>query len=217
MKKEKIRLSALLKVMAACVAVIFGIDCGVRMLWQRDLPAIVEEDGNFLPVGGTKKAPPTLVSGTEDELPTSPGGAVEPGCTTRTVTKGDIFKGRLVPYRGNAEVVLDTSESRVNLAQYKNDYYTTLGEDLPLNKDAADGFNEMMEAYTLATTLGDFAVYGTEVTITGPGSPCPIPFSESKTGNTVDLAVMGCGSVLAYDGLDVQKWVVDNCSNYGML
>ncbi len=217
MKKEKFRPSALLKLMVACVAVILCLDCGMRMLWQRELSAIVVEDGNFLPEGGVKKAPPTLVSGTDGELPTSSAGVAEPGCTTRTVTKDDIFKGRLVPYRGNVDVIPDTSESRVNLAQYKNEFYTTLGDDLPLNKEAADGFNEMMEAYTLATTLVDFAVYGTEVTMTGQSSPCPIPFSETKTGNTVDLAVMGYGSVLAYDGLDVQKWVVDNCSEYGYI
>lgn len=215
MKKIKFRPSRLATFLAACVAVIFALDTGIRLMSHRDLPSIIVEDGNFLPEGGVKKLPPTPVSDVNDEAASASAVIAEPGYTTRTVTKDDIYKGKLVSYKGNADVITDSSESRVNLAQYGNDFYTTLGDNLPLNKAAADGLNDMMEAYYTSTNLTDFAVYGTEATVTGAGSPCPIPFSENKTGNTVDLAVMGYGSVLPYDGKDIEKWVVDNCSNYG--
>ncbi|MBQ9139191.1 MAG: D-alanyl-D-alanine carboxypeptidase family protein [Ruminococcus sp.] len=217
MKKLKIRPGGLFTFLMACVVLMFTIDFAVRLLHPRVLSDAVVEEGNFLPVGVVKKKPPTLVSDENGELPTSPNGVVDPGYTSKAVAKDDIFKGRLVPYRGNMTVISDLSENRVNLSQYKNDYYSTLGDNLILNKDAADGFNTMMKDYNEATDLVDFAVYGTEATIVGSGSPCPIPFSESKTGNTVDVAIMGCGSILPYDGLDVEKWVVDNCTNYGYI
>ena len=215
MKKIKVRPMHLLSTLVVCVLVIFATDFGVRMMNPRSLIDAIEEHGCFVPVGGVKKDLPTLVSGEEGEIPSSAGTVAEPGCTSKAVTQDDIFKGRLVPYRGDMQVIPDVSESSVNLSQYKNNYYTTLGEDMPLTKDAADGFNALMEAYNKATDLVDFAVYGTEVTNNGVGSPCPIPFPESKAGNSIDLAVMGYGSIISYDGLDAEKWVIDNCHNYG--
>ncbi len=217
MKKLILKPKRLFSWIMVCVAVTFAFDYAVRMFTPRDLVSIIEEDGDFVPAGGTKKDLPTLVSGEDGEIPSSAGAVAEPGFTTKAVTKDDIFKGRLVPYRGDMQVIADISESRVNLAQYCNEFYSTLGEDFPLTKAAADGFNLLMEDYYKATNLTDFAVYGTETIIIGQGSPCPIPFSESKAGNSIDLAVMGYGSVIAYDGLDVQKWVVDNCNNYGYI
>ena len=215
MKKLIIRPKHLFLSMLVCVAVVVASNVVVRMMYPRDLASVIVEDGRFVPPGGVKKDLPTLVSGEEGEIPSSAGTVAEPGCTSKAVTQDDIFKGRLVPYRGDMQVIPDVSESSVNLSQYKNNYYTTLGEDMPLTKDAADGFNALMEAYNKATDLVDFAVYGTEVTNNGVGSPCPIPFSESKAGNSIDLAVMGYGSIISYDGLDAEKWVIDNCHNYG--
>ncbi len=217
MKKLIFRPRCLMSLLMVCVAVIFGADFVSRMLNPRNLADIIYEEGSFVPVGGAKKDLPTLVSGEDGQIPSSAGAIAEPGFTVKAVAKEDIFKGRLVPYRGDMQVISDISESRVNLSQYKNDFYTTLGDDFPLSKDAANGFNDMMTDYNTATNLVDFAVYGTETTNIGYGSPCPVSFSENKAGNCIDLAVMGYGSVLAYDGKDMQKWVVDNCTNYGYI
>lgn len=217
MEKSIIKRMHLFLSMLVSVVVIVAASVVVKMMYPRELATVIVEDGDFVPADGVKKDLPTLVSGEEGELPSSAGAVAEPGCTSKTVTKDDIFKGRLVPYRGDMQVIADDTESKVNLSQYKNELYTTLGADLPLSKDAADGFNDLMVGYNKATNLVDFAVYGTEVTNTGYGSPCPRQFSENKAGNSIDLAVMGYGSVLSYDGLDVEKWVVDNCHNYGYI
>ena len=217
MKKFIYRPRRLVSLLMVCVAVIVAADSAVRILNPRDLALIVTEEGCFVPHGGVKKDLPTLVSSEDGQIPTSAGAIAEPGYTSKAVANDDIYKGRLVPYRGDMQVIPDISESRVNLSQYKNDFYTTLGDDFPLSKDAADGFNDMMKGYNAATNLVDFAVYGTEDTNNSYGSPCPIPFSENKAGNCIDLAVMGYGFILPYDGMDVQKWVVDNCTNYGFI
>lgn len=217
MKKEKLKISRLAAAMAGSVVLLCAIDTGMRFLNQPDTSQCIEEEGHFVSEGGKGSSTPTLVSGVNGELPTSPAGVADPGCTSKAVSKDDIFKGKLVPYRVDMAVIADKSESCVNLAQYKNDYYSTLGDNFPLNKDAADGFNAMMKDYNEATNLTDFAVYGTDATLTGIGTPCPIPFPDSKTGNTVDVAIVGIDSIIAYDGDDAEKWVVDNCSNYGYI
>ncbi len=216
MKKEKLKISRLAAAMASSVLILCAIYSGVRYFNPLDTSQYIYEEGNFVQPGGKGSASPTLVSGIDGELPTSPSVA-EPGCTSKTVTKDDIFKGKLVPYKNDMTVIADKSEDSVNLAMYKNDCYSTLGDYFPLNKDAADGFNNMMKAYNEATNLTDFAIYGTDATLTGAGSPCPIPFADSKTGNTVDVAIVGSSSIIAYDGDDAEKWVVDNCSDYGYI
>lgn len=216
MNKEKLKISRLAAAMAGSVVLLCAIDAGVRFFNPPDTSQCIVEEGRFVSEGGKGASAPTLISGVNGELPTAPSIA-DPGCTSRTVTKDDIFKGKLVPYKNDMTVIADKSEESVNLAMYKNDFYSTLGDNFPLNKDAADGFNNMMKAYNEATNLTDFAIYGTDATLTGAGSPCPIPFADSKTGNTVDVAIVGIDSILAYDGDDAEKWVVDNCSNYGYI
>lgn len=216
MKKEKLKLNRIVAAMAGSVVLLCGINCVVRIIDNPDTSACIVEEGRFVLAGEKNNSNLTTISETSIEIPTAVGIA-EPGCSSRTFTKEDIFKGRLVPYKGDSEVVADPSESMVNLSQYQNDYYSTLGDNFPLNKDAADGFNNMMEAYNKATGLVDFAVYGTEVTNTNAGSPCPVPFKENANRNVVDLAVIGYGSILPYDGGDVQGWVVKNCKDYGYI
>ncbi|MBQ9898098.1 MAG: D-alanyl-D-alanine carboxypeptidase family protein [Ruminococcus sp.] len=111
---------------------------------------------------------------------------------------------------------VDTS-GMVDLFDYKNDYYTLIEDNVMLNEDAAEALNLMMEDYNEATGLMDFIAYGTTDTYTGAGSYCPIAFPESATGYTVDLALNGCGSVIAYDGYDEESWIVENCSRYGFV
>lgn len=213
MKKNKNKISRLAVSLLALVMLVFAFDSGWRITHQLDNEDYIVEEGKFVSRGGIPDSL-TLVSDTNPEA-TSPVAVADPGCTSKAVTKDDIFKGRLVPYRGDMPVIADMSESRVNLAEYKNDCYSTLGVDFPLTKDAADGLNAMMLDYSNATGLTDFAIYGTENTLTGYGSPCPVPFSENKTGNTVDLAIVGIDGIIQYDGGDAEAWVIQNCTNYG--
>ncbi|MDE5772131.1 MAG: D-alanyl-D-alanine carboxypeptidase family protein [Ruminococcus sp.] len=107
----------------------------------------------------------------------------------------------------------------VNLVYYRNDYYTLINETDPviLNEDAAEALNFMMEDYYKSTGRSNFLIYGTTDTYTGEDSYCPQYFPESSTGNTVDLAVNVGAEVFTYDGCDDEKWIVDNCHNYGYI
>lgn len=217
MKKEKLKLNRIVVAMASSVALLCVIDGAIRIFDNPDTGQYIVEEGRFVSAGGKSNSNPSVISGTSIELPTAAIGVADPGCTSKTVTKDDIFKGRLVPYKADSEVISDISENSVNLSQYHNDYYSTFGDNVPLNKDAADDLNKMMEAYNQATGLFDFAVYGTNVTNTDAGSPCPVSFKENANGNVVDLAVIGYGSILPYDGCDTQSWVVKNCKDYGYI
>lgn len=108
-------------------------------------------------------------------------------------------------------------EDTVDLKKYKNDFYDVLNDSVRLDKDAAASLNAMMNDYNDATGLSDFIVYGTTETFTGEGSFCPGEFPDTPTGYTVDLALKGGGSVLTYDGLDEESWIVDNCWKYGFI
>jgi len=109
------------------------------------------------------------------------------------------------------------SEKKVDLLKYRNEYYTLVSESVKLNEDAAEAFNRMMADYHEETGLSDFIVYGTTETYTGDGSYCPEEFPESVTGNTIDLAVTSYGGIIAYDGMDTEGWVIDNCEKYGFI
>lgn len=113
---------------------------------------------------------------------------------------------------------LDMMET-VNLIDYRNHYYTLVNEIDPviLNTEAADALNSMMEDYYKATGRSNFLIYGTTDTYTGEDSYCPQFFPESSTGNTIDLAVNVGDSVFTYDGCDDEKWIIENCHNYGYI
>lgn len=109
------------------------------------------------------------------------------------------------------------SDSFVSLFEKKNDFYSIRYEGMEITDDAAYAFNTMMQDYNATTKLKDFVVYNTTESDSNMYSPCCGTFPESALGNCVDLAIMGINGVIAYDGRDEEKWVVENCAAYGFI
>lgn len=99
----------------------------------------------------------------------------------------------------------------------KNEFYKVVEGGVRLNSDALESFNTMMADYGNDTGLTDFIIYGTTSTYTGSGSCCPETFPESVTGDCVDVALSSWGNIIAFDGLDTEKWIIDNCWKYGFI
>ena len=139
------------------------------------------------------------------------------GKTEQQLTSDDIGQGLLVLANDDHPVVGGSQSEMIDLLGCKNESYTLIEEGVMLNIDAAEALNNLMTGYEAATGLNDFVVYGTTETYTGQGSYCPRAFAESVTGNTVDLALNGLGSLISFDGFDEEGWVVDNCAKYGFI
>lgn len=135
------------------------------------------------------------------------------------VESSQLVSGELVKVDYNTPYTNPANNSMVDLVSYRNQYYTLINEtdSVMLNKDAADALNVMMQDYYNATGKANFLLYGTTNTYTGSDSYCPQYFPESKTGNTIDLAVNVGNYVLSYDGCDDEKWIIDNCYKYGYI
>ena len=155
--------------------------------------------------------------GNESEPTTAFEGVANLGFSELSIPSSKLSTGALAVFTEDRPVTEVANSGMVNLYKNKNEYYTLVSETVRLNEDAAEAFNKMMEDYHTATGLADFIVYGTTDTFTGEGSFCPRYFPESATGNTVDLALNGYGSVIEYDGRDTESWVVDNCARYGFI
>ncbi|MBO5162996.1 MAG: D-alanyl-D-alanine carboxypeptidase family protein [Ruminococcus sp.] len=212
MKKIKFRLSRLFGAMIGVVMVTFVSDAVRRTLVDVDLEDCVKDQGSFYHVGTIDKPDGEVLNN-----PTDDKGVEKLGSSPKAYGKENIYVGVLVPANENIPIYRDETISSVNLADVKNEFYSVLGESLPLNDDAAEAFNAMMAGYGNATDLADFAVYGTDSTVAGEGSPCPELYPDCVSGNTVDVALVGWGSVISYDGMDAEGWVVENCSNYGYI
>lgn len=210
MKKIKFKPSRLIGVMAGLVMVTFVGDAVRRTFNNVDLADHVVDNGRFYHAGADP----------ESEMlnnPTESAGVEKLGSGSKAFSKDDIYKGLLVPASENIPIIRDASDSAVNLADFKNESYSVLSENLPLNQKAAEAFNAMMSGYENAVSLTDFIVYGTDSTVSGEGSPCPELYPDCVSGNTVDVALMGWSSVISYDGMDAEGWVVENCQNYGYI
>jgi D-alanyl-D-alanine carboxypeptidase len=99
----------------------------------------------------------------------------------------------------------------------KNEFYKVVEGGVRLNSDALEAFNAMMKDYGNETGLTDFIIYGTTSTYTDSGSCCPESFPESVTGDCVDVALSSWGNIIAFDGQDTEKWIIDNCWKYGYI
>lgn len=212
MKKIKFRPSRLISAMAGVVMVTFVGDAVRRTLVDVDLDDCVIDNGRFYHGDSTPEPESELLNN-----PTDSSGVEKLGSGSRAYNKDDIYTGMLVPANANTSIIRDTSDNMVNLADFKNESYSVLGENLLLNLSAAEALNMMMSDYENATSLTDFAVYGTDSTVPGEGSPCPKLYPDCISGNTVDIALVGWGSVISYDGKDTESWIVENCSNYGYI
>lgn len=211
MKKLKIKPSRLLASMVMLVVLVCVSDGVRRTIFDKNLIDCVEDQGDFVSDGEKNKPMDPIAD------PTETGRVDEPGYTSSPVTKEDINRGLLVPVGADSNFVPDPTVEMVDLADFKNDYYTVLGENFPLSFNASNAFNDMMQDYANTTGYADFAVYGTDSTAVYEGSPCTRLYPDCITGNTVDVALMAYGSVIAYDGEDIEGWVNDNCTNYGYI
>ena len=139
--------------------------------------------------------------------------------TELKIDNSQVFSGELLEVNNQKPYVSQERPPTVNLISYRNDYYTLINDTDPviLNTEAAEALNNMMEDYYKSTGQSNFLIYGTTDTYTGDGSYCPYAFPESRTGNTIDVAVNVGSEVLTYDGCDVEKWIVENCYKYGYI
>lgn len=220
-KKKKNKLHARVKrvfaVMAGIVVVMFAADNIRRDLFKRSTNESVLVDGSFIskinpsvppsttPLNGVQK-PDNVISNTKNVSFES----VE-------ISADKLTEGLLVRDDDTHSVQAADTKKMVDLAEYKNEYYTVMGANVMLNSEAAEAFNLLMTDYFEETGLKDFVVYGTTDTYVGSDSYCPRYFPERASGNTIDLALIAYGSFLAYDGLDTESWVNENCTKYGFI
>lgn len=139
------------------------------------------------------------------------------GYSELSVPSSKLSSGALTIINNEHPADGSSTAGMIDLLEYKNEFYSLDNDSIELNKDAAEAFNAMMEAYNKATGLSDFVVYRTNKTFTGEGSLCPDVYPESVMGNTVDLVLNGCNGQLAFDGLDEEGWILDNCCKFGFI
>ena len=203
------------------VVISMSVVDGVRREFFRvNTRSKITEEGTFLSNSGAgKKNDPTapFTLDADGQPTTAFEGVMNIGQSEELIPADKLSQGLLV-LADEAHPVSEGSKSAmVDLLGCKNEYYTLIEEGVMLNEDAAEALNALMAGYNAATGLDDFVVYGTTETFTGMGSYCPRYFQESVTGNTVDLALNGLGSVIAFDGYDEEGWVVQNCAKYGFI
>ena len=206
--------------LVALVITMSVVDGVRREFFRSNTINAVEEDGVFLTQSQKVEKDDSTVPFTLDEngQPTTAfDGVMNIGQSEESIPAAKLSQGLLVLADEAHPVAAGSTSNMLDLYGCKNEYYTLIEEGVMLNSDAAEALNSLMAGYNAATGLDDFVVYGTTETYTGMGSFCPRYFQESVTGNTVDLALNGLGSVIEFDGYDAEGWVVQNCAKYGFI
>ncbi len=222
MKKMRLQKRKLALTIGMMVAVIFILDGAKREIFRADTSESIVVDGSFRTSSVANPNADGTVPFTLDEngQPTTAFEGIKYAGYNETEIEADkINQGLLVLADADHPVAEADKDSMIDLAAYKNDFYSLADEEehYYLNADAAEALNHMMADYNAATELDDFVVYGTTDTFTGSGSSCNRYFQERVTGNTVDLALKGASSIINYDGLDEEGWIVENCVKYGFI
>lgn len=222
MKKMRLQKRKLALTIGMMVAVIFILDGAKREIFRTDTSESIVVDGSFRTSSVANPNADGTVPFTLDEngQPTTAFEGIKYAGYNETEIEADkINQGLLVLADADHPVAEADKEAMIDLAAYKNDFYSLADEEehYYLNADAAEALNHMMADYNAATELDDFVVYGTTDTFTGSGSSCNRYFQERVTGNTVDLALKGASSIINYDGLDEEGWIVENCVKYGFI
>lgn len=219
-KKLKLRRSAV-RIMSALFAI--SLSMIVFDSLRRDFFKVTNDDkivveGEFISKTNPP-IPPSTVAFNPNSRPTNT--AVAPiknaGFTDENFSSDRLSQGLLAIAGESGMLSVDNPEKTVNLSETHNEFYTVEGDNVMLNAEAAEALNQLMADYNKATELADFVVYGTTNTYTAPDSVCPRYFAERSNGCTVDLALLGVGSYINFDGLDAEGWVVENCAKYGFI
>lgn len=138
------------------------------------------------------------------------------GYSEISLPQAQLSKG-LLTVVNEAYPAADTGENLSALIDRKNEFYSLHYENIEANPEAIDAFNLMMADYNAATCLSDFIVYNTNGQNSPGDSVCSASFAENASGYTFDLAVQGINNILAYDGMDEEAWIIENCANYGFI
>lgn len=219
-KKLKLRRSAVRIMLTLCA---ISLSMFVFDSFRRDLFKVTNDDkivveGEF--VSKTNPPiPPNTVSFDPNSKPTDTtiASVKNVGFADENFSSDKLSQG-LLAIAGESDMLsVDNPEKTVNLAEKHNEYYTVEGDNVMLNAEAAEAFNQLMADYNKATELADFVVYGTTGTYTATDSVCPRYFAERSNGCTVDLALLGIGSYINFDGLDAEGWIIENCAKYGFI
>lgn len=217
-KKLKLRKSAVrtMAVMLGFSVSMFIVDSVRRDMFKVSTDNSISVIGNFV----SKNNPP-IPTNTVSFVPNSKPTGTTPvvirnaGFTEENFSSDRLSHGLLAISSESSPLSVDNPERMVNLAETHNEYYTVEGGNVMLYDEAAEALNQLMSAYHMATELDDFVVYGT--TNTPNDSVCPRYFAERSNGYTVDLALLGVGSYIGFDGLDEEGWIVENCARYGFI
>lgn len=215
-KKVRIKMGRIVVAMIGIVGVIMIFDNIRRDFFKTDSHVKITVNGTF-----TIKPsdPPANIASTKGNEETSIGfdESEMEGFTKYEIAASELSRGYLVPATAESPAMPADNVKKVNLNECKNEFYSIAGSDMPLNEVAAEALNRLMTDYHTATELGDFVVYGTTNTYTADGSVCPRAFPDSAAGNSVDLAILGYESLISYDGMDSQSWIIENCYKYGFI
>lgn len=214
MGKPRLRTGRFIASIFAIVLVIFSTDVLKRAVFKHmdlygsDNAIVIRQEGSI-------RQPVKKISQPANEITENQ----DSGFSELDIDASQLVSGELVRVDNHSPYVSLGMTQTVDLVNYRNDYYTLINEtdSVILNVEAANALNLMMADYYNSTGRANFLVYGTTDTYTGEGSYCPQSFPESATGNTIDLAVNVGNSVLTYDGLDDEKWIIENCHNYGYI
>lgn len=222
MAKKRLNVRRLFAAMAMIVGTIVATDAIRRDFFTSNENHIVVT-GSFKSSAASAQAEGAETAALANSAQTQPTaqtatGIANLGYSEISFPASQVLSGLLAVINTDVSSADSSASGMVKLIDVKNDFYTINYEDMLIGEDAAEALNSMMSDYYTATGLSDFVIYGTTSTYTGDGSYCPKYFPESKTGNTVDLAIRGYdGSLLVYDGLDTEAWVIENCSKYGFI
>lgn len=219
MSKPHLRKGRLISAMVLISASIIAANSIIKDLFPPNTKLII--DGNFKSSSSVVSAP-----GSDPRTlgnPTDPSVQAETdmsymGYSEVTIAAEELSSGLLAVINSEHPYKASETSSMVKLKDFKNEFYSIRSDDIMLNSSAADALNLMMADYNAATQLSDIIIYTTTQQYTGPDSACPTVLAESASGLTIDLAVQGAdGSILVYDGADVEGWILENCTRYGFV
>lgn len=217
-KKHRIKKRRLVTAVLGIAATIFIADGVRRSVFTHSTSGSLDDKDFFGKadlIDGDGE-PSTVSFDDSDSAPERITGVEKPGFKKSKLTSADLSNGVLAIISDAHPASGDIKKaSQVYLESFGNGTFTVADDSAMLSKEAAVALNKMMSDYEKATGLTDFVVYGTETTYTE--GPCAREIPERVTGNTVDLALSGYLGIIGYDGLDDEKWVVENCAKYGFI